>query len=75
MDDVLYTISDKLIKANDINTIKEIETVKLGYTEPKNDDRYNIYYWKYFLYLFHIILFLIKNYIFLKNYFLKLFKL
>ncbi len=44
MDDILYTISDKLIKANNINTIEEIETVELGYIEPKNDDKYEIYY-------------------------------
>ncbi len=33
LDDVLYTISNKMIKANDLNTIDEINKIKLPYEE------------------------------------------
>ncbi len=35
MDDVLYTISDSRIMANDLDTVREISTVKLPYKEPE----------------------------------------
>ena len=38
MDDVLYTISGKLVKANDLSTLEEISRVDLPYSEER-------YYW------------------------------
>lgn len=42
MDDTLYTVSQSKIKANDLNTIDEIKSIDLGYTQ----DNYPILYSK-----------------------------
>ncbi len=40
MEDVLYTVSDGKIKANSLDTLDEISTVKLPYEEPDTYGRY-----------------------------------
>jgi uncharacterized secreted protein with C-terminal beta-propeller domain len=40
IDDVLYTVSNSMLKANDLDTLEEITTIDLPYEEPDYD-----YYW------------------------------
>ncbi len=42
MEDVLYTVSDGKVKANSLDTLDEISTVKLPYEEPDTYGRYYI---------------------------------
>lgn len=44
MEDILYTISEKKIIANNLDDLEEIKELDLGYVEPEYDDYPQIYY-------------------------------